>query len=317
MIHRFSKDFSPIRIILAFILIFLLFDFIIGTFLANGIKKYYGLGSKAELALVGHSHLMLGVDKDLLEDELGLSVSKYTREGVNVAERKLMVQQLLKESPEINTIVYGVDAWMFTGKGLSANSHTLFYPFLGDKAIDAYIKARTGFLEYWKHKVLKTTRYDEGLINSAIRGYLGNWSNFKEGVVDTVRLKREIKSKKFRHIDNSQSNIKALRETIVELGKKNITVILLYVPTINFINKAEPELFQESIAIFEELDGRYEHVTFLDYNDFYAHDHCLFFDPIHMNPKGQQKVTKRLIRDLKLEEPVLFTEKDVRFELFP
>lgn len=305
------------RAILAFVLIFLLFDFAIGTLLENGLRKYYGLHDTSELALVGHSHLMLGVDKDLLEDELDLSVSKYTREGVNVVERKLMVQQLLKENPEINTLVYGVDAWMFTGKGLSANSHTLFYPFLEDRAIDTYVSERTGFHEYWKHKVLKTTRYDEGLINSSIRGYLGNWSNFKEGIVDTTRLKKEIKSKEFRHIDNSPLNIDALRETIIELGKKNITVILLYVPTIDLFNQAEPELFQESIAIFEELDSSHEHVTFLDYNDFYSHNHDLFFDPIHMNPKGQLEVTKRLIKDLKLGKPVCFPKKDARVTLFP
>ena len=275
------------------------------------------MDGKAELALVGHSHLMLGVDKNMLENELNLRVSKYTREGVNVVERKLMVEQLLIENPGITTIIYGVDAWMFTGEGLSTNSHVLFYPFLNDKAIDDYIKEEAGLCEYWIHKVIKTARYNEGLINSALRGYLGNWANFKYGVVDTVRLKKEIKLKKFRHIDNSPLNIEVLKETIVELGKKNVAVILLYVPTIDLFNRVEPKLFQESIAVFEELEDRCQHVTFLDYNDFYSHDYSLFFDPIHMNPKGQQEVTKRLIKDLKLEESACFPKKDNRFVHFP
>ena len=137
------------------------------------------------------------------------------------------------------------------------------------------------------------------------------------GIVDTVRLKSEIRSKKFRHIDNLPSNIDVLRETIVELGKKNITVILLYVPTIDMFNHAEPELFQESIAIFEELASRYQHVSFLDYNAMYSHDHSLFFDPIHMNPKGQLEVTKKLVKDLKLGREARFPKKDARFEAFP
>ncbi len=292
---------KSINIIGMGLVLFFTCDILIGLFLTNGLYKYYGLGTDAEIALVGHSHLMLGIDKTLLQIELGIPVAKYTREGVNIADRQMMVKQLILKNPKLKTLVYGVDAWSFTGEGLSDNSYVLFYPFMGDKDINKYIKEQAETGNYWIHKLLKTSRFDESLISSSFRGYLNNWTNLKYGEVDTVRLKEQIKAGDFRRINNSTVNIELLKETIRELNRKNINVILLYVPTIDVYNQAEPKKFTETLEIFKQMADEFENVSFLNYLEPYSHDYSLFFDQIHMNPKGQELITKRLIQDLKEE----------------
>ena len=163
-----------IRIITFFFISFLILDFTVSIFLKNGLEKYYGLDAEAKIALIGHSHLMLGIDKVKMEDKLGVNVAKYTSEGVNVSNRKLMIEHLLNKNDEIETIIYGVDAWTFTGEGLSENSHVLFYPFLSDSSINKFVKNNTSQIDYWTRKIIKSSRYNENLIASSIRGYFSN-----------------------------------------------------------------------------------------------------------------------------------------------
>ena len=227
-----DKNFKKVsKIILLAFLTFFILDSLIGIVLTNGLEKYYGLNTDSEVALVGHSQLMLGVDKNLLEKELMIHVTKYTREGVNVADRQIMIRQLLDKNPHLKTIIYGIDAWSFTGEGLSANSYTLFYPFLGNKEVDKYVKTQAGFGNYWLHKLIKTARFNELLVSGAARGYLGNWSNLKIGQVDTGKLKKEIAIGDYRKINNSTKNIEILKQSIKELHKKkyqNYFIVLTY-----------------------------------------------------------------------------------------
>lgn len=293
---NFSKN---TKIVLAAIAIFFLCDFAIHIFITNGLEKYYGLNSPAEIALIGHSHLMLGVDKGAIENALGKKVSKYTREGVNVSDRKIMIEQLLRKNPNLKKVIYGVDAWSFTGEGLSENSYKLFYPFLGDKKVDHYIKKQANFTEYWLHKIIKTTRFNEGLISSAMRGYLGNWSNLKFGNLDVDKLKTEIKKGNFRKINSTLENITILRETLTLLKKNDVEVILLYVPTIDLYNSNEPIKFDEVISVFYDFEKEFSNVKYVSLLEPYSHDYSLFYDPIHMNPKGQEIITFQLIAYLK------------------
>lgn len=295
-----DKSFKKtMRVIALVIIVFFAVDGILGFALTKGLKKYYGLGSDSKIALVGHSHLMLGVDKKLLEKELGVPVAKYTREGVNIADREIMIKQLLRQNKDLKLIIYEIDAWSFTGEGLSSNSYTLFYPFLGSKEVDRYVKSQASFGDYWLHKIVKTSRFNELLISSSIRGYLHNWANLKYGTIDTTRYKNEISNGDFRRIDNSDENIDILKQSISELKENNIQVILLYVPTIDFYNQAEPKKFKETMDIFNSLEKEFSNVKILNYIEPYSHDYTLFYDPIHMNPKGQKIITLKLVDDLK------------------
>ncbi len=283
----------------AFVLVFFLLDFFISLFLLNGLNKYYGLGEKTDIALVGHSHLMLGIDKESIENETGVKVAKYTREGVNVIDRKIMIKQLLTSNTDIKTLIYGVDAWTFSSEGLSSNSYKLFYPFLEDSAIDDYIYNNSTTSEYLTKKIIRTTRYDELLFSSSIRGYLHKWTNLKFGTIDLEKLKSNIANNQYRKIENSKYNIKIFKETLTLLKKKNIKVILLYVPTIDLLSNVLDLKYDMTINLIDKIALEYDNVEFLNLQEPWSHNHKIFYDPIHLNPKGQVTITKELNKYLK------------------
>ena len=103
-----------IHIIVA-LLCFFAIDNFIAFVMMKGVNKYYGLTQRSEILLIGHSHLMLAVDKVRLEKELGTTVSKYCREGVNVTDKKMMVEHFLSNgfSDSLKYILYGVDLATF------------------------------------------------------------------------------------------------------------------------------------------------------------------------------------------------------------
>ncbi len=53
--------------VIGFLLLFIVLDLVLSVFLLKGIERFYGLKSNADVLMIGHSHLMLAVDKELLE----------------------------------------------------------------------------------------------------------------------------------------------------------------------------------------------------------------------------------------------------------
>jgi hypothetical protein len=288
------------RKLLIFAIAYFVLDALISIFLQVGLNKYYGLNSNAEIAFVGHSHLMLGIDKTRIEQILNKKVAKYTREGVNIADRDLMIDQLLTLNKNTKIVVYGVDAWMFTGEGLSSNSYKLFYPFMGYEKVDNFVKSQTDFLDFWQKKIVKTSRYNEGLISSSFRGHLNNWENLKFGIVDTLQLKKNVTSGDFRKINSNNENIKIFESSIKKLLNKNIKVKLVYVPTISYYNKAEKEKFEKTLNYFRTFAKSNKNIEYFEFINGWETKFNYFFDPIHLNPSGQKtfsdEMTKHLLK---------------------
>jgi len=280
-----------------FVSTFFVADRVANVFLEEGLNQYYGIGDATEVALVGHSHLMLGIDKLQLEEALSNAVSKYTREGVNVNDRMIMINQLTDKNPNLKTIIYGVDAWTFTGEGLSKNSYKLFYPFLDDKNIEKYVYENSDRLDFISKKYIKSSRYNEQLLSGAMRGYLKKWDNLKYGIVDTLKLLKTIEKGTYRKINNNENNIKLFKETLELLKQKDIKVILLYVPTIDKLEKIQQEKFDKTIKIFRDQVS--DKVEFVNLQEPWSNRYDLFYDPIHLNPKGQKQITAELIKYLK------------------
>jgi hypothetical protein len=288
---------NQVRLII-FTLLFVAADYGVSSLLLNGLHKYFGLNQDTKVALIGHSHLMLGIDKNKFEKEIGQPITKYTSEGVNVADRQLMINYLLKSNPETQVVIYGVDAWMFTGEGLSENSYKLFLPFIDDSKVGKDIKVKASMEEYWQKKLIRTTRYSEALINSAIRGQLSNWSNYKFGTVDTTLLKRNVVNGSYRKINSDKTNRKNFEETLELLSNRNIKVILVYVPTISFYNEAQPNKFLAERNYFKRISLEYKNCFYLEYIENWENKYSYFFDPIHLNPKGQAAFTKTFSKDI-------------------
>ncbi|MFC1828169.1 hypothetical protein ACFL0O_00985 [Thermodesulfobacteriota bacterium] len=283
-----------------FLAIFAMSDRMIGKFLEGGLDRYFGLNVPARVLCIGHSHTVLGIDKKGLEKQLDVPVAVYARLGADTSNRLAMIRHYLSKQPgAVKTIVYGVDAHAFTGEGLSKNSHRLFYPFMDTPLVRDYVKANAASPgEYWLRRNLKLTRFNEVTIGLSIRGWLNKWTNLKYGQINIEKLQKELKQGAFRKIEFDQSQIDLFEDTIRLVRSHDIQLVLVYIPTIDLYNNAEPEKYREAIKRFEAYAEKDNRITFLDYNPEFSHRHDLFYDPIHINPTGQKIITGRLSKDL-------------------
>jgi len=272
------------------------FDLIISVALLKGIERFYGLRSDADVLMIGHSHLMLAVDRVTLEEESGLTVAKYTREGVNMADRRVMAQQyydICDEPPE--TVILSIDPWLFSGEGLSLNSWKLFLPFMDDRGVNSYVKSSATKFDYYRYKLLRSGRFNAQLLNASARGWLKNWDNLKFGVVDTVRYNNEEALRGFRPKTFSQELIRDFSATLEFLNSRNTKVLLLNTPVWEPLVNAQKAEYDRSMFLIDSLAR--EHcpgAEIIDLVPEFARRTELFFDPIHMNPEGQRVITEAL-----------------------
>lgn len=280
-----------------YLVMFIAIDRGLGLFINGGLNSYFGLNQHSEVLLIGHSHLMLATNKIKLESALNCKVSKYCREGVNVADRYQMVKQYLESSysDSLKIVLYGVDQFMFTGTGLSSNSYKLFYPFMDEKNIDQYIYDSTDRYDYWQHKLFCSTRYSDALLNSSIRGWRHDWSNYKSGFLKVEDLKEQIMKGQQRHIVFEPELIKTFECTLQLLVERNIKVILVNTPIANLLNQYEPEQYEKIINYFRDKAKGSPLIYYWDMNPEYSEQYELFFDPIHLNPQGQEVISDKII----------------------
>lgn len=286
--------------ILIFTVLLISIDRGVGILLNHGLNRYFGLNEPSKVLLIGHSHLMLATNKSAFEKGIGKPVSKYCREGVNVEDRYVMIKHFLssKHSDSLKYVLYGVDQFMFTGAGLSKNSYKLFYPFMDVPVMNNYIKSSaTTSYDYWLHKLVHSSRYSDALINSAIRGWRYDWSNYKSGQLDIKVLQEQIATNKQRKIDLNKELIQTFENTLQLLTQRNISVILVNTPIAMPLNEYEPDSYRHIISYFQEITKKNRLISYWDYNPVYSNNYSLFFDPIHLNPKGQEVITQELIQN--------------------
>lgn len=282
----------------------MLIDCMCDRALLHGVNTFYGLNQRSKVLLIGHSHLMLATDKERIEKELHTTVSKYTREGVNVSDRKIMVLHYLTTgySDSLKICLYGVDLCTFTGKGLSQNSYQLFYPFLDNEIIDEYIRKNASLSDYWLHKLLRVSRYnDDGIKGGAIRGWRHDWSNRKKGLVDIATYKKKLENGDERHIEMEEELIAEFKETIKMLTDRGVKVILVNTPTLDLLNNYEPERYDTMVKWFAKFASEQEKVEYWDFNPEFSSRHELFHDRLHLNAVGQQVITTEIINRLRKE----------------
>lgn len=287
-----------IVVILLFAIGFICIDRALGLCINEGLNRYFGITQYSKVLFIGHSHLMLALDKKKFEEETGEKISKYCREGVNVADRYEMIKQYLSlpNSDSLKIVIYGVDQFMFTGEGLSKNSYKLFYPFMDNANIDAYIRRSTDFYDYSLHKVVCSTRYSDALLNSAIRGWRGDWSNYKVGHLDVERLESQVAEKKQRSIHFEQDLIDVFEKTLELLKQRGIITVLINTPIAEPLNQYEPQKYQRIIQYFQDKADSSSLIYYWDLNPGFSERYDLFFDPIHLNVNGQKVINGEIIK---------------------
>lgn len=261
--------------------------------------RYYGLDKPAQILCVGHSHMVLGIDAERLERELGVPVAKYATAGANALDRLWMVRQFVERQPSVKTVIYDVDPRLFDTEGLSSASYTLFLPYMGDPVMSRYLRREATWQEFYSARVIRTTRFRDQTINVALRGLLGRVENKKTSRMRVEDLQGFLEREAARGIRNNPDARGCFLETIDFLTKRGITVVLVYIPVADLLNAVDPEGQEGVLQVFRDVAGKNDKVVFLDYNRDYQHRHEWFYDLRHLNGEGNEIVTGRLIADLK------------------
>lgn len=266
----------------------------------EGLDRYFGLNETADVLCIGHSHTVLGIDKNLVEKNLDIKLAKYARAGAGLRDRKAMVEhyyQLHPEGPAV--VVYDVGVHLFVAKDLSRNSYKMFMPYFDSAVIAEHVRSsEPDWRDIMLGTVAKTYRYSGSLIALSARGWLQKWTNLKYGTVDIDRLKKELEAGDFDRIDFSEKSKLVFSETIDFIREQGSSVVLVHIPTLDLINNAEPTKFKQANKFFIEYANQYEGVFYLDYTESFSHEHELFADPRHLNAKGQHIFTEVFSRDL-------------------
>ncbi len=287
--------------IFLFIILFFLSDFLVAFALQKGMEKYYGLNKSSKILCVGHSHTVLGIDTKQIENELSIPVAKYAVAGANIVDRYSMIKHFIGLNPDVKIVIYDVDARLFDTEGLSSASYTLFLPFIDNDSIDEYIKKEATWQEYVLSKIIRTSRFRDQSFNIAIRGIFGKAETLKKTKVNINNYKNYLEKERKKQIRINIESVKKFKETIDFLSKKNIIVYLINIPVIDKLNEIDPENQKKSINIFRKISNKHDNVVFLDYSPQYEKEYDLFFDLRHLNNKGKQIVTQRLLNDLNLD----------------
>jgi len=280
---------------LIFIGIIFMLDFGLSKVLDEGIRRYFGMNGPVDVLCIGHSRTMLGIDAELLSKTLGMKVAKYAVNGANTADRNVMVRHFLSEHPEVRILIYDVESTSFSDEGLSSNSYRLFFPFIENPEISAYLRSQsTSSTEYYLRKVIKTSRYDEVTAALAVRGFMGFEKNLKFGSFDAEKATRWLEQGRNRPVKIVESNLKVFMETMEYAKSRGVKVLLVDMPAVDVLNQVEQPLSDPVRSIFRALPGKYPNVAYLDLSRAYEKRHEIFYDMIHMNADGQ-KIVKEAI----------------------
>ncbi|CUO64011.1 Uncharacterised protein [Bacteroides uniformis] len=268
--------------------------------LKYGLDKGMGLNEHSKVLIIGHSQLMMGLNKNVIEEALKCKVTKHTRAGVGINVRMMMTNMYVNSeySESLKCVVLAVDPFSFNNDGLSLNSFMLFYPWMDEPYVGEFIHKNTDDIKYWGHKIFRLSRYSDDLIKQSFRGWKNDDRNYKTSFL-TEDIYERGKDKWERPIKFDQTLMRNLEETIRHITSKGIHVVLLQSPSYYKLTESQQEKYEKILVYFQSLANSSSLIKFIDYDKIYNRQSELFFDPLHLNVEGQQLMTKRLINDIK------------------
>jgi hypothetical protein len=283
---------------LVLIIFFFIGDLAVSQTLKTGMVKYYGLDKKSEILCVGHSHTVLGIDTAQLEKQLSVKVSRYAIAGANTLDRLWMIKHYLSINPDVEIVIYGVDPRLFDSEGLSSASYTLFLPLMDNRMISQYLQQEASWEEYFTCKFIRTARFRDQTLNISLRGIFNKNETKKTTVVQAERFQTYLAKEQKRKVRINTESVECFYDTLEYLSSLNKKVLLVNIPVIDLLNEIDRPNQKKALEIFEHAARVNGNVYLFDYNKEYESNHNLFFDFRHMNEKGKQIVTKRLVEDI-------------------
>lgn len=288
-----------IKIAVSLVLLFGI-DYIGHSILKHYCEKGFGLTQESDILMVGHSHLAMSINTSFLSKELGCSFTKYTRSGVDIHARHLMANQYLESeyAASLKAVVFCVDAMTFTAEGLSANAYTLFYPWMDEELYKDMVYQQASLGEYIIHKIFRLSRYNQDLFSLALKSFMGSEDkNLKTNGLD---LKDEPSKMSGTNIDFNPILMKELELAVEDASKHNVKVILLQTPIAKYLLNGKGKEYAKVKSYYKSFSDNNPNVYYIDFTDELSDQYDLFFNPTHLNVRGQELYTKTLCEKLKV-----------------
>lgn len=273
-------------------------DYCISSYLLKGINKYFGLDSPPEILINGSSMILASFDKTEVENITNKNVALYSRPGVSLADRSVMIEHFFQLFPNnVEVVIFEVNPLIFSKKFSSENVYTLFYPYIDNPAVDTFIQSRADIKEYYSHKYIRSVRYDIQLIKSSINGYLNRYSNIKTLTLDTNSLEGLRANQNSVEIEFDVEKVKLFERTIGLIQEQGAEILLFNMPmyTLKFKTFISSD-YDRYIAYFKSYSSNNENVRFIDLNSpSFNIESKYFSDPLHLNNKGEKVLSKKIV----------------------
>jgi len=257
----------------------------------------------ADIAIYGSSRAWVHISPTIIEDSLNTKAYNFGIDGHNFWLQYLRNKEYLKHNKPPEIIIISVDVFSLT-KRKDLYELNQFLPYmLWNNDIKNFTSTYNGFS--FEDYYLPLMRYygstrgsasvikpysNEGLYrNKGYKGIERQWNN------DLAKAKL---NKKNYSINIDSNTVSLFNKFLFECKLNDINVILVYTPEYidgqNFVKNRE-----QIIKIFEDISNKYN-LLFLDYSDdSLCTQKEYFYNASHLNKKGSEIFTRKLVHDLK------------------
>jgi hypothetical protein len=258
----------------------------------------------SDLVVYGSSRAWLHLNPILIEKKLDITAYNIGIDGHNFWLQYLRHKTLLKHNKKPRYIILSVGPFTLQKREDLFNSNQFLPYMLLNKDIFDFTKSYNGFslLDY----IIPLKRYSGNLkvlfksINnsfenhigqSRIKGFMGADRQWTEDL-ENAKKRNPVYTVKF-----DRSTLDLFNDFMQECNELDIKVIMVYTPEYiegqNYVvNRTEV------IAKYQSISKNYE-VPFLDYsNDTMSYVKDYFYNTLHLNKKGANLFTQKLIDDL-------------------
>ncbi len=304
--------------LLIFLLPLLLLGYLTDMFLTNALKKSksdeFGVWNDIykghindDLLIYGGSRAWVHFDPKILSDSLHVSVYNIGLNGHNFWLQKMRHDLLLKYNKAPKVILYAVDL-MTLGKRPDLYNPDQFLPYMtSDPMMAQAISSYEGYGKYdskipmirylgkWNAMIdaVKIALAPGNQKAGRIKGYQGKNMEWN----DDLDKAMEVMGGKFT-MELDSASIVLFDAFLTDCKEKNIEVIFVAPP--EYIEGQEFVSNRSQIMnVFAEFGTKYN-IPYFDYsNDSMSFDKYYFYNSTHMNSRGAELFSKKLVMDLK------------------
>jgi len=268
-------------------------------------KDIYSGNINSDLVIYGSSRAWVHVSPKIIEDSMHITAYNLGIDGHNFWLQYFRHKELLKFNKKPKQIILSLDIFTLQ-KRIDLYNYTQFLPFmLWNDDIKQYTSSYIGFKTYDYYFPLIRYNHQIGSLKAALKSFINLKPNFKriKGYKGMERnwnndLEKAKSKVDYYEIKIDSSSVMLFEKFINECKSNGIELTLIYSPEYiegqNYVSNRK-----EIISKYQYFAQKYN-LQFIDYsNDKLCMQRQFFYNAQHLNKKGAEIFTYKLIEDIK------------------